>query len=58
MANFDPHDPEESHTSSKDPQQGGKTPLSQPHLESPRSAARATKFVPSSAATRLKPAMP
>lgn len=58
MANFDPHNPEESLTSHKDPQEGGKnTSLATP-LESPRSAARATKSAPSSAATRPKPAMP
>ena len=46
MANFDPHDPEESHTSSKDPQQGGKntslaTPSGEPKKRSPRYQVRA-----------------
>ena len=46
MANFDPHDPEESHTSNKDPQQGGKntslaTPSGEPKKRSPRYQVRA-----------------
>lgn len=46
MASFDPHDPEESHTSSKDPQQGGKntslaTPSGETKKRSPRYQVRA-----------------
>ncbi len=46
MANFDPHDPEESHTSSKVPQEGGKntslaTPSGEPKKRSPRYQVRA-----------------
>lgn len=41
MANFDPHDPEESHTSSKDPQQGGKnTSLATPSEETKKRSPR------------------
>ena len=46
MANFDPHDPEESHTSNKVPQEGGKntslaTPSGEPKKRSPRYQVRA-----------------
>ena len=46
MANFDPHNPEESLTSHKDPQEGGKntslaTPSGEPKKRSPRYQVRA-----------------
>ena len=46
MANFDPHEPEESHTSRKSPQDGGKdtslaTPSGETKKRSPRYQVRA-----------------